>query len=74
MEDKLIILENKMNKLEERYPNLIQMWKKYIQVKRKSLVNGIKECEKALDTIVENIENDLSKDAISLLYLLNNTI
>tara|TARA_X000000368_G_scaffold407540_1_gene387089 strand:+ start:3615 stop:3839 length:225 start_codon:yes stop_codon:yes gene_type:complete len=74
MEEELIRIKNKMNILEEKYPNLIEIWKKYIQVKRQSLLIGIKECDKALDTIVKNIENDLNKETITLLYLLNNRI
>ena len=74
MEEKLIRIKNKMNILEKKYPNVIQLWKKYIQVKKESLINGITECENALDIIVENGDNDLSKETISILYLLNNRI
>ena len=73
MEEKIATLENKMDSLETKYPNVIQLWRKYIEVKKKSLIDGIEECEKAL-LLIENTHNDLSKQTISLLYLLNNSI
>ena len=73
MEERIIILENKMNNLKTKYPNVIQLWKKYIEVKKKSLLDGIKECEEAL-LLIENTQNDLSKQTISFLYMLNNSI
>jgi hypothetical protein len=73
MEEELLRIKNKMNNLEEKYPNLIEMWKKYIRVKKESLENGIEECEKAL-RIIEMSNHDLNKETITFLYLLSNTI
>ena len=73
MEEELIRIKNKMNILEEKYPNVIQLWKKYIQVKKQSLKNGIEECEKAL-RIIEMSTHDLNEETITFLYLLNNRI
>ena len=73
MEKKLETLDHKMDILETKHPNVIQLWRKYIEVKKKSLFDGIEECEKAL-LLIENTQHDLTKQTISLLYLLNNSI
>jgi hypothetical protein len=73
MDEKLKMLENKMNILEEKYPNIIQLWKKYIQVKKESLKNGIEECEKALK-IIKMANCDLNSETITILYFLNNRV
>tara|TARA_Y100001970_G_C14207309_1_gene844837 strand:- start:773 stop:997 length:225 start_codon:yes stop_codon:yes gene_type:complete len=74
MEDKLQSIEERLNNLKESYPNIVELWINYINVKKKSLEKGLIECEKALDIIEKKINPDLNKQTIAFLYLLNNSI
>ena len=73
MDRKLLELENKLDILKNNYPNVVNLWKKYINVKKKSLLDGIQECETAIK-LIEKSDTDLSNKTILLLYMLNNSI
>jgi hypothetical protein len=74
MENKLQSIKERLNKLKESHPNIIELWTNYINIKKKSLEDGIIECEKALELIEKKENPDVSKKTIAFLYMLNNRI
>jgi len=74
MNEKIKNIENRLEKLKKEYPNLTDIWKLYIDVKKNSLEKSLLECEKVLDKIETTNHNDLSKNTIYLMYLLTNSI
>ena len=73
MDQKISEIENKLNILKNNHPNVVNLWKKYLNVKKKSLLDGINECETAIK-LIEKSNTDLSNKTILLLYILNNSI
>jgi len=75
MEEKKRILLELLDKNIEKYPNIAGMWKTYILNLYKNLDDNIEHCNKLFNNI-ENITNeDLDKQTILSLYILNqNTI
>ena len=74
MENRMQSIEERLKGLKESHPNITELWINYIKVKKESFENGLKECEKALEVIEHNMNPDLNKETIALLYLLNNSI
>jgi len=74
MENKLQSIEERVDRLKESHPNIIELWINYIKVKKESFENGLNECEKALDIIERNMNPDLNRETIAFLYMLNNSI
>ena len=68
----IIIMENLLEKLgekENKYPNIVTLWKTILNYKKESLELTIKQCQNMLNNI-ENMNNDLTKEQIILLYLM----
>tara|TARA_B100000795_G_C22413971_1_gene291942 strand:+ start:171 stop:398 length:228 start_codon:yes stop_codon:yes gene_type:complete len=72
MDAKLDIINIKLEKIKEKYPNIMEMWKIYIDTKTLSLNNAINECEIVLNQFENNIDEDIPKKLIYLMYLLTN--
>ncbi len=62
------ILE-KLNAKKDKYPNIIELWKKMIEQKEKDLEKILDNCNKMLGEI-DTMQNDLTKENILALYLL----
>ena len=74
MDNKINTINNKIEKLKYKYPNITNMWKKYINIRKTNLVESIDTCLKILNKLEsEHVENDIPQDVIFFMYLLNNT-
>tara|TARA_Y100001970_G_scaffold28_1_gene38 strand:+ start:2481 stop:2708 length:228 start_codon:yes stop_codon:yes gene_type:complete len=74
MDNKINIINNKIEKLKYKYPNITNMWKKYINIRKTNLVESIDICLEILNKLEsEHVENDIPQDVIFFMYLLNNT-
>jgi len=62
-------LINKLNKLKDKYPNIITLWEKMLKKKEEDLKKTYEQCEEMLKN-VDNLENDLHMNTIITLYLL----
>ena len=70
--NELIDIKEKLRKYEEKYPNIISIWKDVIS-SRINLINcTITECNNIIQLIETNeISEDMEKTQILFLYLLN---
>ena len=62
-------LLEKLGEKEDKYPNIIKLWKTILNYKKESLELSIKQCKEMLKNI-DNMNNDLTKEQIILLYLM----
>ena len=68
MENKLNIIEHKLSNIELSHPNLFNIWKKYLDIKKKTYTNALNECDIFLDKIKD--VDDFDKQTILTLMLL----
>ena len=74
MDTKINTIKNKIQKLKYKYPNITNMWEKYINIRTENLNESINTCLKILNKLErEHVENDIPQDVIFFMYLLNNT-
>jgi hypothetical protein len=57
-------------RLSTKYPNIIELWEKYINIKKKLFVESMQDCEKVVEKLDLNECDDLEKKQILLMYLL----
>ncbi len=62
-------IKNKLKEKEEKYPNIVNVWREYIELKEQNYNTFINNVNHMLDTI-DNMPNDLTKENIIFLYLL----
>jgi len=62
-------IKNKLKQKEEKYPNIVNVWKEYIELKEQNYNTFINNVNNMLDSI-DNMPNDLTKENIIFLYLL----
>ena len=62
-------LLEKLGEKEDKYPNIVNLWKTILNYKNESLELTIKQCQGMLNNI-ENMNNDLTKEQIILLYIM----
>jgi len=70
MEDKLNYILQLLEKKKEKYPNITNLWKEFITNQYHNLTNTLNECEDIFLNIENNLEIDMNKQTILLLYLL----
>ena len=59
-------IERKLEKYEQTHPFLISLWKKYIEIKKKSYENSLLECS----NVLLQIENITDKDIQTVIFFL----
>ena len=74
MDENLKYIKENLDVLENKYPNVVTMWKNYIQVKEKSLCESIIACKKVIEKLKSNNCDDIPQNTILLLYILSNSI
>ena len=76
MDSKINLLKNKINILKYKYPNVVGMWERYINIRTKHLNETLESCLNVLHKLEtqETDTDDIPRDVIYFMYLLNNTI
>lgn len=74
MDENLKYIKENLDVLENKYPNVVTMWKNYIQVKEKSLNESVIACKKVIEKLKSNNCDDIPQNTILLLYILSNSI
>lgn len=62
-------LRNKLKLKEDKYPNITNVWKQYIDLKEKNHNKFVNNFNNMMDNI-DNISNDMTKENIIFLFLL----
>lgn len=57
---------------EETHPNIVNLWKKYINLRKQSMLQVIKESQYVLGKI--DTVPDITFDELSILYIIRSTI
>ena len=72
MESRIRNIETSLNDNIETHPNLMNIWREYIYIKRRNLENALTQCEKML----ENIPNfhDQSPEQLAILSSIINMV
>lgn len=74
MDENLKYIKENLDLLETKFPNVVTMWKNYIQVKEKSLNDSIIACKKVIEKLKSSNCEDIHENTILLLYILSNSI
>ena len=76
MDNKINLLKNKINILKDKYPNVVGMWERYINIRTNKLNETLESCLNVLVKLESNETetDDIPRDVIYFMYLLNNTI
>jgi uncharacterized protein Yka (UPF0111/DUF47 family) len=76
--EKLPSLLEKLNELEEQFPNVVAIWKSYMNKKIEKLVDDINQCENVINELETNgdiIDVDLNTiTLLSIIFQSNNAI
>ena len=76
--EKLSSLLEKLNELEEQFPNVVAIWKSYMNKKIEKLVDDINQCENVINELETNgdiIDVDLNTiTLLSIIFQSNNAI
>ena len=62
-------LRNKLKLKEEKFPNITNVWKQYIDLKEKNHNKFVNNFNNMMDNI-DNISNDMTKETIIFLFFL----
>ena len=62
-------LINKLKKMNDKYPNIVNLWEKILKKKEEDLKETYEKCENMLNNI-DTLETDLPMKTIITLYLL----
>tara|TARA_Y100000741_G_scaffold363925_2_gene353381 strand:+ start:403 stop:615 length:213 start_codon:yes stop_codon:yes gene_type:complete len=62
-------LRHKLKLKEDKYPNITNVWKQYIDLKEKNHNKFVNNFNNMMDNI-DNISNDMTKENIIFLFLL----
>ena len=69
--EKIPVLINQLNTLKEKYPNVCDIWVRYINKKVEKLIDDIHQCEKVIEELRSNdTSNDINLQTIALLNIL----
>jgi len=76
MDCKINLLKNKINSLKCKYPNIVGTWERYINIRTNNLNETLESCLNVLHKLEtqETESDDIPRDVIYFMYLLNNTI
>ena len=76
MDNRINLLKDKMNILKYKYPNVVGMWDRYINIRIKQINETLDSCLNVLVKLESNETetDDIPRDVIYFMYLLNNTI
>ena len=73
MEDRLNNIKTLMTRYETTHPNLINVWKQFLDIRREKFLKALSDCE----TLIEKIDNghqDLTREQIVVLYSVYNSV
>ena len=56
----------------ETHPNIVHLWKKYINLRKKSMLQLVEQCHDVLGKI--ELINDVTVEELSMLYIIKSTI
>ena len=71
MDVKIDKIKELLKKRKKKYPNITDVWLKYIEKKIEFLKEDLNKAEKIFENIENNSQEDLPMHSIALLYLLN---
>ncbi len=61
----------KLETYKSTHPNIISLWKHYIQIKREAFHKSLQDCQNCMDVL--SIQSDIDMDTILFLYMLSKT-
>jgi hypothetical protein len=61
-------IHSKLNTHETSHPNIIEIWREYIEIKKNSYMKALVDCDIMIRNITEH--RDISPKTIMLLYML----
>jgi hypothetical protein len=70
MESKIESIKKLLDTKKEKYPNISNVWLKFINEKINSLDKSLSEAEKVFSDIDNTLQQDLSMNTIAILFLL----
>lgn len=71
MDSKLEYIKNLIKEKQEKYPNVSNVWLKYIEEKKDFFNKSLEHAEKVFSNIDNTLPNDLPIETIAILFLLN---
>ena len=74
MDETLENIEKDLKILNQKFPNITNMWKEYLYIRIENLKKDLLHCNNTLQKLKNNNYDDLPLDSIKLLYILSNTI
>jgi hypothetical protein len=74
MDETLENIEKDLQILNQKFPNITNMWKEYLYIRIENLKKDLLHCNNTLQKLKNNNYDDLPLDSIKLLYILSNTI
>jgi|TARA_B100001250_G_scaffold205782_1_gene176665 hypothetical protein len=71
MDSKLDNIKNLIKEKKDKYPNISNVWLKYIEEKEAFFNKSLEHAEKTFLNIENTLQNDLPMETIAILFLLN---
>tara|TARA_B100001540_G_C15338443_1_gene431318 strand:- start:201 stop:419 length:219 start_codon:yes stop_codon:yes gene_type:complete len=71
MDSKLDNIKNLIKEKKDKYPNISNVWLKYIEEKETFFNKSLEHAEKTFLNIENTLQNDLPIETIALIFLLN---
>ena len=71
MDSKLYNIKNLIKEKKDKYPNISNVWLKYIEEKEAFFNKSLEHAEKTFLNIENTLQNDLPMETIAILFLLN---
>tara|TARA_B100001758_G_scaffold132496_1_gene114002 strand:+ start:1227 stop:1445 length:219 start_codon:yes stop_codon:yes gene_type:complete len=71
MDSKLDNIKNLIKEKKDKYPNISNVWLKYIEEKETFFNKSLDHAEKTFLNIENTLQNDLPIETIALIFLLN---
>ena len=70
MDKHLDNIEEQLNTKINTHPNLVMIWKEYLNIKKKNLINEINNCEKMIKKL-ENVPDQSPEQILLTIHILN---
>jgi len=71
MDSKLDNIKNLIKEKKDKYPNISNVWLKYIEEKEEFFNKSLDHAEKTFLNIENTLQNDLPMETIALIFLIN---
>ena len=72
IDEKYNFILEQLKKTGENYPQITDLWKKYLQLKKENFLDVLNKAEYFINNCDTLLENDISPKTIAILYLFFN--